>query len=96
MVGAGPLYSFLCFHLRNPSKTKARVRARSVWSFFVADRHDTVAGPWYPTGRVLQEHFEEAATEFDVQVARGFITMRPNNYSLAATERIPPFPHHGG
>ncbi|MBS0266147.1 MAG: DEAD/DEAH box helicase family protein [Planctomycetes bacterium] len=35
----------------------------------------------------MQNHFEETATEFDVQVSRGFITLRPNNYSLAANEK---------
>jgi type III restriction enzyme len=36
----------------------------------------------------MQGHFEETATEFDVQVSRGFVTLRPNNYSQAATEKI--------
>ena len=36
----------------------------------------------------MQEHFEDTATEFDVQVARGFITLRPNNYSQPAKEKI--------
>lgn len=35
----------------------------------------------------MQHHFEETATEFDVQVARGFVTLRPNNYSQAANEK---------
>jgi type III restriction enzyme len=35
----------------------------------------------------MQSHYEESATEFEVQVARGFITLRPNNYSMAATEK---------
>jgi type III restriction enzyme len=36
----------------------------------------------------MQEHYEETATEFDVQVSRGFITLRPNNYSQAAGQKI--------
>lgn len=36
----------------------------------------------------MQEHYEETATEFDVKISRGFITLRPNNYSQAATEKI--------
>jgi type III restriction enzyme len=35
----------------------------------------------------MQEHYEESATEFDVQISRGFVTLRPNNYSLGATEK---------
>ena len=35
----------------------------------------------------MQGHFEETATEFDVKVSRGFVTLRPNNYSLAAHEK---------
>ena len=35
----------------------------------------------------MQNHFEESATEFDVQVSRGFTTLRPNNYSQAANEK---------
>lgn len=35
----------------------------------------------------MQNHYEETATEFDVQVSRGFVTLRPNNYSLAANEK---------
>ncbi|MEX0703037.1 MAG: DEAD/DEAH box helicase family protein [Planctomycetales bacterium] len=35
----------------------------------------------------MQEHYEESATEFDVQIARGFVTLRPNNYSQLATEK---------
>jgi type III restriction enzyme len=35
----------------------------------------------------MQHHYEETATEFDVQVARGFVTLRPNNYSLGANEK---------
>jgi type III restriction enzyme len=34
----------------------------------------------------MQTHYEESATEFDVQIARGFVTLRPNNYSQAANE----------
>lgn len=35
----------------------------------------------------MQNHYEESATEFDVQVARGFVTLRPNNYSQLANEK---------
>jgi type III restriction enzyme len=35
----------------------------------------------------IQSHFEDSTTEFDVQVARGFITLRPNNYSQLASEK---------
>ena len=35
----------------------------------------------------MQNHFEDATTEFDVQVARGFVTLRPNNYSQLASEK---------
>lgn len=35
----------------------------------------------------MQDHYEETATEFDVQIARGFVTLRPNNYSLAASDK---------
>lgn len=35
----------------------------------------------------MQNHFEDSATEFDVQVARGFVTLRPNNYSQLASEK---------
>jgi type III restriction enzyme len=35
----------------------------------------------------MEEHFEDSATEFDVQVSRGFVTLRPNNYSQLATEK---------
>src|SRR5690606_20210443 len=35
----------------------------------------------------MQEHFEETATEFDVQIARGFVTLRPNNDSQLAHEK---------
>lgn len=35
----------------------------------------------------MQAHFQESATEFDVQISRGFVTLRPNNYSLGATEK---------
>lgn len=36
----------------------------------------------------MQQHYEETATEFDVQVSRGFITLRSNNFSQAANEKI--------
>lgn len=36
----------------------------------------------------MQEHYEETATEFDVQVSRGFTTLRANNFSQAANEKI--------
>lgn len=36
----------------------------------------------------MQQHFEETATEFDVQVSRGFVTLRPNNYSQPGNEKI--------
>ena len=35
----------------------------------------------------MQSHFEETATEFDVQVSRGFVTLRPNNYSQLANDK---------
>ena len=35
----------------------------------------------------MQNHFEESATEFDVQVSRGFVTLRPNNYSQLANDK---------
>lgn len=36
----------------------------------------------------MQDHFDEGqATDYDVHVARGFVTLRPNNYSLAANEK---------
>lgn len=35
----------------------------------------------------MQSHFEDATTEFDVQVARGFVTLRPNNYGQLASEK---------
>jgi type III restriction enzyme len=35
----------------------------------------------------MQGYYEESATEFDVQIARGFTTLRPNNYSLGASEK---------
>ncbi len=35
----------------------------------------------------MQNHYEESATEFDVQISRGFTTLRPNNYSQAANEK---------
>jgi type III restriction enzyme len=35
----------------------------------------------------MQSHYEESATEFDVQVARGFVTLRPNNYSQLANDK---------
>ena len=36
----------------------------------------------------MQEHYEETATEFDVQISRGFTTLRPSNFSQAAAEKI--------
>jgi type III restriction enzyme len=35
----------------------------------------------------MQEHFEEGATEFDVTISRGFVTLRPNNYSQLESEK---------
>ncbi len=35
----------------------------------------------------MQEHYEETATEFDVKVYRGFITLRANNYSQLANDK---------
>ena len=35
----------------------------------------------------MQNHYDETATQVDVQVSRGFVTLRPNNYSLAANEK---------
>jgi type III restriction enzyme len=35
----------------------------------------------------MQNHYEESATDFDVQVFRGFVTLRPDNYSLTAGEK---------
>lgn len=35
----------------------------------------------------MQNHFEESATEFDVHVSRGFVTLRPNNYSQLANDK---------
>ena len=35
----------------------------------------------------LQAHYEEKATEYEVRVSRGFQTLRPNNYSMAANEQ---------
>ena len=35
----------------------------------------------------MQNHYEESATEFDVQIARGFVTLRPNNYSQLANDK---------
>ncbi len=34
----------------------------------------------------MQAHYEEKATEYEVRVSRGFQTLRPNNYSMAANE----------
>lgn len=36
----------------------------------------------------MQGHFEDTATEFEVRVARGFVTLRANHYSQAAAEKI--------
>ena len=35
----------------------------------------------------MQNHYDEWATEFDVQIARGFVTLRPNNYSQLANDK---------
>lgn len=35
----------------------------------------------------MQGHYEENATEFDVQISRGFVTLRPNNYSQLESEK---------
>lgn len=36
----------------------------------------------------MQDHFDEGkGTEYEVHVARGFVTLRPNNYSLGANEK---------
>jgi len=35
----------------------------------------------------MQAHFEESATEYDVQVSRGFTTLRPASYSVSQAER---------
>ena len=34
----------------------------------------------------MQDHYEEKATDYEVQVTRGFTTLRPNNYSIPAGE----------
>lgn len=39
----------------------------------------------------MQAHYEEKATEFEVHVSRGFQTLRPNNYSMAANENARDF-----
>jgi type III restriction enzyme len=35
----------------------------------------------------MQTHFEESATEYDVQISRGFTTLRPASYSVSETEK---------
>lgn len=35
----------------------------------------------------MQDHFEELASEFDVQVTRGFNTLRDNNYGVASADK---------
>jgi type III restriction enzyme len=35
----------------------------------------------------MQPHYAETATEFEVEVSRGFITLRDNNYTMAASEK---------
>jgi type III restriction enzyme len=35
----------------------------------------------------MQGHFEESAAEYDVQVSRGFVTLRPNNYSQLESQK---------
>jgi type III restriction enzyme len=35
----------------------------------------------------MQAHYEEKATEYEVRVSRGFQTLRPNNYAMAAHEQ---------
>ena len=35
----------------------------------------------------MQAHYEESATEYDVQISRGFTTLRPASYSVSETER---------
>jgi type III restriction enzyme len=35
----------------------------------------------------MQNHFEETATEFEVQVSRGFISLRSNNYGQLANDK---------
>jgi type III restriction enzyme len=39
----------------------------------------------------MEQHFEETATEFEVKVARGFTTLRPNNYSQESDARVRAF-----
>ena len=36
----------------------------------------------------MQAHYEDSTTEYDVQVARGFTTLRPNSFSMAASEKL--------
>jgi type III restriction enzyme len=35
----------------------------------------------------MQEHFEDRTTEYEASVTRGFVTLRPNNYSVPAGEK---------
>jgi type III restriction enzyme len=35
----------------------------------------------------IQAHYEESATEYDVQVSRGFTTLRPASYSVSEAEK---------
>ena len=35
----------------------------------------------------MQDHFEESVTEYDVQVSRGFTTLRPNNYTQTENQK---------
>ena len=36
----------------------------------------------------MQQHYEERATEYDVTVSRGFITLRPHNYGATGDQSI--------
>ncbi len=39
----------------------------------------------------MQAHYEDSTTEYDVQVARGFVTLRPSSFSVAANEHARDF-----
>jgi type III restriction enzyme len=39
----------------------------------------------------MQQHYHDSATEYDVQVARGFVTLRPATFSAAANENARDF-----
>jgi type III restriction enzyme len=39
----------------------------------------------------MENHYEDSTTEYDVQVARGFVTLRPSSFSVAANENARDF-----